>query len=619
MPRHVHRAAMVAALLVAVPVSAALAQRGHGRSGGGAPHAMPHAAPAPHVSAAPHMAAPHFAAPPHVAAAPHMAAPHRAAPHMTPRMAPHVAPHIASHHFAPPARHMAAPHGGAPHFAASHGGPHHAPPHIAAGRGGPHGGGVASNHSQRPGAGHAARELSRHAGKAPAAETHAREHAGSNTPGKTAGRQRPGLNGHETVGQRPAGAKKNLAGSHENETGANAHQAGPRENQAGVKGHRGEMARGEQSHHQPRRAPIIRNPVFASQQASRRERRGERGEALSQSTFRGRFTQSALYDHRDRHRHHHHLGIVLGFVGPLFWPYAYSDFVDYTYSPYAYDTFWPYAFDDVYAGIYGGYAPESYASGDAYAYAGSSGSEQVYDRATNQTVGNAAPSSGAERICSGQAQGLTDFSIQKIADQVEPDQKQQELLDALKAATLQAVDILQQACPTELPSTPTGRLAAMRTRVDAMLKAVETVRPALDAFYQSLSDEQRERFVAVDQSQQATGPRAGADLNHLCQGQIPAKSDLPTDRIERTLHLGRDQEDKLKALDQATLDSARILQAKCQPDQTLTPTGRLAEMQHRLQAMSKALETTQNALDDFYGSLSDEQKARFDRMKVRAS
>ncbi|MBV8926026.1 MAG: Spy/CpxP family protein refolding chaperone [Bradyrhizobium sp.] len=377
----------------------------------------------------------------------------------------------------------------------------------------------------------------------------------------------------------------------------------------GMKGDKGEFAGREQNGLGQRRAPIIRNPVFASQQPSMQ---GE----TSSSTFRGRFTQSSLYDH---HHHHHHYGIVLGFIGPLFWPYAYEDFVDYTFSPYAYDTFWPYAFDDVYAGIYGGYAPEYDAPENAYAYAGVSGSESVYDRTTSQTTGSTAPSASAERICSGQASGLTDFPIQKIAQQVRADQKQLDLLDALKAASVKAVDVLQGACPSELPSTPTGRLAAMRTRVDAMLKAVQTVRPALDAFYQSLSDEQRERFIAVDADERAKGAQAANDLNDLCQGEIPTKSDLPTDRIERTLHLNADQDDRLRALDQATIDSAKMLQAKCQPDQTLTPTGRLAAMEDRLQVMSEALQTSEAALNNFYGSLSDEQKARFDRMKVRPS
>ena len=358
---------------------------------------------------------------------------------------------------------------------------------------------------------------------------------------------------------------------------------------------------------QARRAPIIQNPVFANQAANRA------AAGAAQSTFRGRFTQSAWAEDW-RHRHHHHFGVVLGFVGPVFWPYAYDDFIDYTFAPYAYDTFWPYAFDDVYAGIYGGYAPEYYAPEDAYAYAGSAASQQVYSRTAKATTGSFG---GDSRICSGEAQGVTDFSIQKIAQQINPDQQQQTLLDDLRAASIEAVKALQAACPTELPSTPTGRLAAMRARVDAMLKAVQIVRPALDKFYQSLNDEQRERFNALDQSEQTAGNQSG-DLERVCKSQDAGGQGLPIDRIERSLHLNPDQEAGLKALDEATANAAEIMQAKCQPAQTLTPTGRLAAMEDRLSAMSEALRTTEAALTKFYGSLSDEQKARFDRLNVRA-
>ena len=355
-----------------------------------------------------------------------------------------------------------------------------------------------------------------------------------------------------------------------------------------------------------RRSPILRNPVFAGQPS---------GNNLSRLTFRGSFAQSGwARDHR-----HRHLGIVLGFTGLLFWPYAYDDFIDYTYAPYAYDTFWPYAFDDIYAGIYGGFAPEYYAPEDAYAYAGSPASANAYSRTSNEppSGGTAAVSGSNERICSGQAQGLTDFSIQKIGQQIQPDQQQQALLNDLKQATAKAVDILQAACPTELPTTPTGRLAAMRARVNAMLQAVETVGPALEKFYQSLNDEQRERFNVVDEGQQSTRTQA-ADVD-LCKNQSRAQTRLPIDRIQRTLHLSGDQDDALRALDDATAKSAELLQAKCQPTQTLTPTGRLAAMRDRLISMQTALQTTQTALNKFYGSLSDEQKAQFDRLNVRSS
>jgi LTXXQ motif family protein len=364
---------------------------------------------------------------------------------------------------------------------------------------------------------------------------------------------------------------------------------------------------------QARKTPILKNPVFASQSPR------AAGATLSNWTFRGHFAQSAFLRDRDRH-HHRHIGIVLGFVGAAFWPYAYDDFVDYAFAPYAYDTFWPYAFDDVYAGIYGGYAPEYYAPVDAYAYAGSPSSERAYSRASRYptTRANAPLGGGSARVCSGEAQGLTDFSIQKIADQVQPTQDQQALLDDLKDATLKAVQILQTACPTDLPSTATGRLSAMRARVDAMLQAVQTVRPALEKFYASLNDEQRVRFNAMDQGEQQQAAQAqGGDLDRLCKGQDSAQSRLPIDRIERTLGLSPSQQDGLRALDDATVKAGEILKSQCQSAATLTPTGRLAAMAERLTAMSKALETTQAALTNFYGSLSDEQKAQFDRINAR--
>jgi hypothetical protein len=42
--------------------------------------------------------------------------------------------------------------------------------------------------------------------------------------------------------------------------------------------------------------------------------------------------------------------------------------------------------------------------------------------------------------------------------------------------------------------TPTGRLAAMEQRIEAMLQALATVRPALSKFYAVLNDEQKARF-----------------------------------------------------------------------------------------------------------------------------
>ena len=45
-----------------------------------------------------------------------------------------------------------------------------------------------------------------------------------------------------------------------------------------------------------------------------------------------------------------------GWVGPVFWPYAYYDFYDYAWWGWGYDPFfWDYGYSDLYAGLFGPY------------------------------------------------------------------------------------------------------------------------------------------------------------------------------------------------------------------------------------------------------------------------
>jgi LTXXQ motif family protein len=60
---------------------------------------------------------------------------------------------------------------------------------------------------------------------------------------------------------------------------------------------------------------------------------------------------------------------------------------------------------------------------------------------------------------------------------------------------------LKSDCPTYRPLTPEVRLEAMEQRLDAMLRAVETVQPALAKFYGALDAEQKERFNRLDLGQ----------------------------------------------------------------------------------------------------------------------
>ena len=72
------------------------------------------------------------------------------------------------------------------------------------------------------------------------------------------------------------------------------------------------------------------------------------------------------------------------------------------------------------------------------------------------------------------------------------------------------------------------------------------------------------------------------------------------------------------ALKEASVAAADVLKVSCSNEPILTPTARLAQMKRRLDAMLQMLDTVEPALINFYNSLDDEQKARFNRFGARS-
>lgn len=354
----------------------------------------------------------------------------------------------------------------------------------------------------------------------------------------------------------------------------------------GLRGHAAKFPRGAFANR-----PIA-NPAFRTHFASAR--------------FHGRFHGSHWFAHS--HRPWWRKGIVIGWVGPVFWPYVYYDVLDYVYWPYAYDDFWPYAYDDVYYGIYGGYAYTGPGVGAAPRAAGTG------VRRVARAYGGA-PERPVAEVCSDNASDLTDWPIERIAEIVQVSDAQRAALEELRVASARAVDILKAGCPRDLPSTPTGRLAAMEDRVQVMLQAVQTVRPPLDRFYRALDDEQKARFNAVAPGSEGADDDDRRDLTQFCDERTPGVTDLPIDRIARAVQPTPAQRAALDELRDASRKAADELKAKCPTDQALTPTGRVEAMEKRLEATLAAVRTVQPALTRFYDALSDEQKARFNSLR----
>lgn len=98
------------------------------------------------------------------------------------------------------------------------------------------------------------------------------------------------------------------------------------------------------------------------------------------------------------------------------------------------------------------------------------------------------------RMCGPGATGFAEWRTARLEQLLKLTDAQRPKFDEFKAASAKAADAMRSACPTELPSTMTGRMELMEKRTEAMLQAIKTVRPALDAFYATLTDEQKERI-----------------------------------------------------------------------------------------------------------------------------
>src|SRR5262245_5845517 len=226
------------------------------------------------------------------------------------------------------------------------------------------------------------------------------------------------------------------------------------------------------------------------------------------------------------------------------------------------------------------------------------------------------PGRRAAEVCSNRVPELTDWPIERISEVVQPTDAQRPALDELRAASAKAIEMLQSECPTDLPSIPTGRLAAMENRLQVMLAAVQIMRPVLERFYRSLSDEQKARFNAIAPTDDANAAgKDRRDLANFCDEKSPSVTELPIDRIGQAVQPTPTQRAALDDLKDASVKAAEGLKVSCPAYQMLTPTGRVEAMEKRLDATLGAVKTVQPPLAKFYNSLSDEQKARFNSLR----
>jgi hypothetical protein len=108
------------------------------------------------------------------------------------------------------------------------------------------------------------------------------------------------------------------------------------------------------------------------------------------------------------------------------------------------------------------------------------------------------------------------------------------------------------------------------------------------------------------------GPQAINEdaLGRLCDPRTAGFTGWRVAQFERQLSLTDEQKTKLEDFKAASEKALGDLVRSCPKEVPLTPAGRLEMMEKRYAALLDATKALRTAFDPFYGSLTDEQKAR---------
>jgi hypothetical protein len=204
-----------------------------------------------------------------------------------------------------------------------------------------------------------------------------------------------------------------------------------------------------------------------------------------------------------------------------------------------------------------------------------------------------------------------DELVMRITRETMPTAAQRPLLQNLATALGQANGYLIKSCPSEIPPRPVARLLLMENQIDAMIMALDIVRPRLQAFEQSLDDKQRARL-------NGPAPSSATSAVPACKLNANAVSGSLS-QLERAVVPTNAQRPALAVVADAFNRAVAALDASCTAVTPPTALGRLEALETRLDATWRAVLTIQVALANFQSELNDEQIGRFNALEIAAT
>lgn len=230
-----------------------------------------------------------------------------------------------------------------------------------------------------------------------------------------------------------------------------------------------------------------------------------------------------------------------------------------------------------------------------------------------QTTG-AAPS--AEMVCGERGVNRAEEMTKQVAGMLALADDQQSVLAELRSALRQAEEDTIAACPNNAPANLPERLQTMQDRLWAMRVMGTSLRAPLQKFHDALTSEQKAKLDAQPARSESRANAPSRDAAMQCYALAQLAPQWPAAQIARAVRLNKDQQVAFGTLSETSSQMGQLMMGSCPKKTAATPLARLDATLDWIDAMLFAGTNVAVAVDDFYGSLSEEQKARLDKLDL---
>ena len=289
----------------------------------------------------------------------------------------------------------------------------------------------------------------------------------------------------------------------------------------------------------------------------------------------------------------------------VFWPIsapdAFEDMLGYAFWPREYGRqFWSHGPRDIMRAMT---APTAAFASEA--------DEAPSTRRFSAALVSSAQAAGSDRtVCLARVKDQAMRPLDRIDETIRLSDDQKQGLHKLRSAVRDAIEGEAAACRGDLPATQPERLRAMINGLWAMRYAEFRIRPTLETFYGSLTDEQKTQLTEESRTVGGSEPMPAEAPAAIC-GEAMTGNVNPFEPIQRVLRPTDEQRKSLQMLYGASMEMAQFLTTTCPTETPSTPMARLGAASDRVVSLLHAAMNIEPMLGQFYASLSDQQRRRF--------